>query len=77
MQIRHDPHADAIYIKLNDKTVSKARLALGFTVILDLDEQDEIVGIEILNVSHHISKPNEVAYVDITREAVIDDNKAD
>ncbi len=48
--IKYDRIADAIYIRLRDgKIVESDEIAPG--VIVDLDENDEIIGIEILWVS--------------------------
>ncbi len=49
-RIKYDRIADAIYIRLRDgKIVESDEIAPG--VIVDLDENNEIIGIEILWVS--------------------------
>ena len=51
MQIEYDPEADALYIRLrNLPPVENRDVEDGVTV--DLAEQKQLVGIEILHVSH-------------------------
>ncbi len=50
LRIKYDRVADAIYIRLRDeKVVESDEVAPG--VIVDLNEKNEIVGVEILSVS--------------------------
>ncbi|MDX1993611.1 MAG: DUF2283 domain-containing protein [bacterium] len=49
MKITYDHSGDAMYIKLTDKLIVTTR-SVNENVALDLDEFDEIVGIEILSV---------------------------
>ena len=47
--ITYDPIADAVYVRLKDsKIVDSETIASG--VIYDYDENDQIVGVEILSV---------------------------
>ena len=49
-KIRYDRYADALYIKFKDgKVVESDEIASG--IIVDLDENNEIIGVEILWVS--------------------------
>ncbi|MCB0061692.1 MAG: DUF2283 domain-containing protein [Caldilineaceae bacterium] len=50
MKIEFDQVADAIYIRLKDGDVFDTR-DVGTGVFVDVDEQDEPIGIEILNAS--------------------------
>ena len=51
MQIEYDPEADALYIRFRNTTPADNRdVEEGITV--DLDAQKQLVGIEILHVSH-------------------------
>jgi len=50
LRVKYDRAADALYIKLRDgKIVESDEVAPG--IIVDLDENNEIVGIEILDVT--------------------------
>ena len=50
MKLTIDPEADALYLRLNDAEIRDSeQVASG--VVLDYDEQDNIVGIEMLHVS--------------------------
>ena len=51
MQIEYDPEADALYIRFrNTAPVDNRDVQEGVTV--DLDNQQQLVGIELLHVSH-------------------------
>ena len=50
MEISYDKEADAIYIKLRDGSFSKNKIIDDIT-ILDLDKDDNVLGIELLNAS--------------------------
>lgn len=49
MQVKYDQEADAMYIRLTDNPVlTSKQLSPGFAV--DLDENGNVIGIEVLNV---------------------------
>ena len=50
MDINYDKEADAVYIKLKRGTFAKNKKINEFT-ILDLDEKNEVLGLELLEVS--------------------------
>jgi len=50
ISFQFDKEADAIYIEIQPGKFSKNR-KLSNSVILDLDEDDNILGLEIINVS--------------------------
>jgi len=54
MKIEYDKDADAMYIELSDSEFSKNKKVDNDTIV-DLDESNNIIGIEILNVSKRIS----------------------
>jgi uncharacterized protein YuzE len=56
MKITYDKTVDAIYVYLKKKTkiASTKEMANGFVV--DLDKKGNVVGIEILDASHQLSK---------------------
>ena len=49
MKIRYDPDADALYIKLKEGKVDHT-LEVDKNTLFDLDEKNQIIGIEILFV---------------------------
>ncbi|HMM43651.1 MAG TPA: DUF2283 domain-containing protein [Thermomicrobiales bacterium] len=53
MKLRFDEEDDALYIRLTDaRIVESEEIQPG--IILDFDEQEHVVGIEILRVSKHV-----------------------
>lgn len=53
MRIEYDPEADALYIRFRDvKPLDNLDIADGITV--DRDDHQQLVGIEILDVSHRL-----------------------
>ena len=55
MKITYDKEADAIYIKLTNEKFSKTKI-IDRNTILNLDENGEVIGIELLFVSKRIPK---------------------
>jgi len=53
MEISYDKEADAMYIELRKGTFAKNKKINDF-VIIDLDNKDNILGIELLQVSKTI-----------------------
>ena len=54
MKITYDKIADALYVYLSKKKVSRT-IPVNSSVMVDLDSKGSLVGIEILNVSFQIS----------------------
>ncbi|MEK6896570.1 MAG: DUF2283 domain-containing protein, partial [Nanoarchaeota archaeon] len=50
MKITYDKDADAMYVELTDKKFSKCK-EIDKNTILDLDEEGNVIGIELLFVS--------------------------
>jgi len=57
MKITYDKDADAMYVELTNKKFSKCR-EIDKNTILDLDEEDNVIGIELLFVSKRF--PNKI-----------------
>lgn len=55
MKIQYDKLADALYIFLKKGRIQKT-IKANKEVLIDVDKQGRIVGIEILNASHQIPK---------------------
>ncbi len=54
MKCRVDREADALYLRLDDSTIVESEeVAPG--VVLDFDEHEQVVGIEILQISQRTS----------------------
>ena len=55
MKLTVDPEADALYLRLNDAQIADSeQVASG--IILDYDAQDNVVGVEMLNLSRRARK---------------------
>ena len=57
MKITYDKEADAMYVELTDKKFSKCK-EIDKNTILDLDEEGNVIGIELLFVSKRF--PNKI-----------------
>ncbi|MGZ9148756.1 MAG: DUF2283 domain-containing protein [Candidatus Deferrimicrobiaceae bacterium] len=57
MRIHYDEKADALYWRLDDSRIVESR-EVQPGIILDYDEQDQVVGVEILGVGKRIPLPN-------------------
>lgn len=63
MRREYDPEADALYLRLKKRRVSKT-VEIADHVFVDLDSEGTPLGIEILFVSRHYS-PEELASVSV------------
>jgi len=63
MNITYDKEADALYIQLKESPVSES-LEVADGVIIDLDVDKKIIGIEIIYVSSRIT-PEELSRINI------------
>ena len=56
MKLTVDPDADALYLTLGEaEIVASEQVAPG--VVLDYDANDNVVGVELLNLSRRVPKP--------------------
>ncbi|MCL4547308.1 MAG: DUF2283 domain-containing protein [Bacteroidetes bacterium] len=56
MKVFFDQQVDALYIRLdNSKIVDSEEVKQG--IVLDFNENEQVVGIEILNISKRVSLP--------------------
>ncbi len=67
MNLTYDHTADAMYIKLTDNLPISTR-SINKSVVIDLDENDQIVGIEVLNVRESGIDPLSVAMTFYTKD---------
>ena len=57
MKLKVDPEADALYLRLDDsRIVDSEEVAPG--VVLDYNEQNQVVGVEILGISKRAPSVN-------------------
>ncbi|MDX2045810.1 MAG: DUF2283 domain-containing protein [Chitinophagaceae bacterium] len=61
MKVKYDKETDVLYIQLNSNPVSESDSDKP-GLILDYDNQQNIVGIEVLNASKKMEKPLKVEY---------------
>ena len=55
MQILYNTKTDMLYIRLDDKKQQVINKRVSEDIVLDLGENDRIVGIEILDASKHLN----------------------
>lgn len=55
MQILYDAKTDLLYLRLDDRKQQVTNKRLTEDIVLDLGEDDAIVGIEILDASKHVN----------------------
>ena len=65
MKVTYDSRADAIYIRFRRTTVTTKHPLEG--VAVDVDAEEKIVGIEILDASHHFDG------LDVIRQMTFED----
>ncbi len=61
MDIHYDPKANALYARFNSGKVTHATI-VSELVNVDFDADNNIVGIELLDVASQVEKANEVRY---------------
>lgn len=54
MNILYNDKTDLLYIRLDDREQSLMNRRVSDNVVLDIGEDDKIVGIEILDASRHL-----------------------
>ena len=55
MQILYNVKTDLLYIRLDDRKQAVINRRLSEDIVLDIGEEDMIVGIEILDASKHLN----------------------
>lgn len=58
MQVTYDSGSDILYIRIDTKNQEIINKRVNDYLVLDLGQQDQIVGIEILDASLHTSLEN-------------------
>jgi uncharacterized protein YuzE len=65
MKIRHDREGNVVQITFNDRQRTKTQM-ISDEVLLHFDENDRIIGIQVLGVNENIPEVNKFEYTDIT-----------
>ena len=55
MQILYDVKKDLLYIRMDDEKQSVINRRLSEDIVLDMGENERIVGIEIMDASQHLN----------------------
>lgn len=55
MQILYDSRTDLLYLRLDDRKQQVINQRLSEDIVLDIGEDNRIVGIEILDASKHLN----------------------
>jgi uncharacterized protein YuzE len=55
MNIAYNDKTDLLYIRLDDKKQDVINRRVSEAIVLDVGENDKIIGIEILDASKHVS----------------------
>ncbi|MDI6890807.1 MAG: DUF2283 domain-containing protein [Thermodesulfovibrionales bacterium] len=55
MNIIYNDKADLLYIRLDDRKQDVINRRISEDIVLDIGENDRIIGIEILDASRHVS----------------------
>lgn len=71
MKIYYDGKADLLYIRFDEEKHQIANKRVTEDIVLDIEENDKIIGIEILDASKHInlSKVLPIEYRLLQRES--------
>ncbi len=62
MEIEHNPKADVMYIRLNDKPFHKNQVLANGLVVVDLAADGMVIGIELISPSLYVDNPHEMTY---------------
>ena len=65
MRLKVDREADALYLRLDDSTIAESE-EVSPGVVLDYNEQNQVVGIEMLNLSKRAPQLNAQALEFVT-----------
>jgi uncharacterized protein YuzE len=70
MQILYNAKTDLLYFRLDDRAQEVINRRVSEDIVLDLGEDDRIIGIEILDASKHLNLRNLLPVTYQTSEAV-------
>ena len=69
MKIKVDWEADVLYIRFDEESELEVAEEVGDEVVLDLDEQERIVGLEVLNLSAKCGETKSLSSLEIREES--------
>ena len=55
MQIHYNSKTDLLYIRLDDRRQDSVNRRVSEDIVLDIGDDDRIIGIEILDASQHLN----------------------
>ena len=55
MNIRYDDKTDLLYIRLDDRRQDVINRRISEDIVLDIGENERVVGIEIIDASKHVN----------------------
>jgi len=58
MNIAYNDKTDLLYIRLDDRKQDAINKRVSDDIVIDVGENDKIIGIEILDASRHVSLEN-------------------
>ncbi len=70
MQILYNAKTDLLYLRMDDRAQEVINKRVSQDIVLDLGEDNRIVGIEILDASKHLNLKNLLPVTYETSEAV-------
>jgi len=70
MQILYNAKTDLVYLRMDDRPQEVINKRVSEDIVLDLGEDNRIVGIEILDASKHLNLKNLLPVTYETSEAV-------
>jgi uncharacterized protein YuzE len=62
MEIKYDPKTDMMYIRFNNKKIHTNEVLADDSVVIDLAEDNTIVGIELISPSRYVDHVDEIVY---------------
>jgi len=65
MKIKYDPQVDAAYISFKKRPTQVTTVRVTEDLAVDFGPKEEIVGIEILDASHHLGLSGEEPLVEL------------
>lgn len=70
MKITYDNEVDALYVYFNKGKVQKTKF-LGSDFLVDIDKNENVLGIEVLNATKHIRKIKEKSIISFGNKSFV------
>jgi uncharacterized protein YuzE len=62
MEVKYDAKSDVMYIRLNHKKVHSNVTAADNSIVIDVAEDDTVVGIELISPSRYVENLDEMIF---------------